>query len=131
MNIIIGFTDVSQKDIIKKTYEYFQKYDSIPKPTDIFPEVDIIKVNPYIFREFIKTNKLNSILSNTIKIFFTNCIDLNKIKKKRFPLKYNIQKLDINYIQNQIDLQNLNLDVDIDVFNLYNKFKEEYYIKYE
>jgi hypothetical protein len=117
MNTMIGFTNISQNEIIKKTYEYFQEHDIIPKPLDIIQDVKILKVNPYIFREFV----------NNSKLFFTNCIDLNKIKQKRFPLKYNIQKLDINYLQNQIELK----DYDINVFNLYKKFKDEYYLKYE
>lgn len=129
MNIIICKSKILQKDIIKKTYEYFHKNDIIPKPTDIDSNVKLIRVNPYIFREFINSRLNNNKLPDIqkYKIFFTNCIDLNKIKTKRFPLKYNIQKLNLEYIENQINLE----DIDIDVFNSYNKFKDEYYLTHE
>jgi hypothetical protein len=87
---VIGETKLSQLEIIKKTYEFFMKNDNIPFPYEIDNNVNILKVNPYLYR-----------INNDIKtkIFFTNCIDLNKIKAKRFPLKYNQQNLNINYIQ--------------------------------
>lgn len=138
MNIIICQSKLSQQDIIQKTYEYFHKNDKIPKPIEIDSDIKIIEVNPYIFREFVDKEFINSKLNNNIlnqkykilnqkyKIFFTNCIDLNKIKTKRFPLKYNMQKLNV-YLDNQINLK----DLDIDVFNSYNKFRDEYYLKHE
>ena len=126
MNIIICQSKLSQQDIIQKTYEYFHKNDRIPKPIDLDSNIKIIEVNPYIFREFIDKKIINSKLNQKYKIFFTNCIDLNKIKTKRFPLKYNIQKLNV-YLDNQINLK----DLDIDVFNSYNKFRDEYYLKHE
>lgn len=120
-NILIGTSNLSQIEIIKRTYEYFNKYDKIPMPSEIDNNSQIFKINPYIFREFIKTNL---ILIN-YKIFFTNCIDLNKIKTKRFPLKYNQEKLNLLFLDNRIEISEL----DIDVFNSYNKFKDEYYLK--
>ena len=111
----------SQIEIIKRTYEYFIKYDKIPIPTEIDTNTSILKCNPYIFREFIKTNSTPI----NYKIFFTNCIDLNKIKTKRFPLKYNQEKLNLLFLDDRIEIS----DFDINVFNSYNKFKDEYYLK--
>jgi len=76
-------------DIIKKTYNYIIKNDVMPTPKDIDNNSIIINFNPYIFREYCK-------LIDGYKIFFTNCIDRNKIKTKRFDSKYKIEKININ-----------------------------------
>lgn len=86
-DIIIGFSNLTQLEIINKTYEFFLKTDKIPYPNEIDPKVVTIKINPYVYR---KKNK-------ECKIFFTNTIDLNKIRTKRFPFKYNLQNLDIKF----------------------------------
>jgi hypothetical protein len=87
-NIIICDTKLSQNEIIKKSYEFFIKNNRIPYPDEIDPYVIIIKTNPYIYRKFNKQ----------CKIFFTNCIDYNKIKTPRFPLKFTPQQLNLRYI---------------------------------
>ena len=121
-NIIIGYSDSEQYDIIRKTYEFFIKHDQIPKPHDIDLSVKIIKINPYIFRQFIlyyKKNKLiDSKLIDNYKIFFTNAIDLNKIKSKRFPLKYKSERLNIDYLIDQKELAEININIE----NLYKNF---------
>jgi len=86
-DIIIGFSNLTQLEIINKTYKYFIKMDRIPYPNEIDPAVITLRLNPYIYRQ---TNK-------DYKIFFTNTIDLNKIKSKRFPFKYIPQNLDIKF----------------------------------
>ena len=86
---VICDTKLTQLEIINKTYEFFMKNDRIPYPYEIDTNITICRVNPYIYRN---NNNIE------IKIFFKNCIDLNKIKAKRFPLKYNQQNLNINYI---------------------------------
>jgi len=86
-NIVIGNTDLSQNDIINDTYIFFKKNNRIPYPDEIDPNVSIIKYNPYTYR---KMNK-------SCKIFFTNCIDYNKIKTPKFPLRFNPQQLNLKY----------------------------------
>lgn len=98
-NIIICRSDLSQNEIINKTYEFFMKNDKIPEPSDIDLNVKLIKINPYLF--------VKNIISNKYKIFFTNCIDRNLIKTKRFPQKYNIEKLNINKFCNGIELEKI------------------------
>ncbi len=98
-NIIICRSDLSQNEIINKTYEFFMKNDKIPEPSDIDLNVKLIKINPYLF--------VKNIISNKYKIFFTNCIDRNLIKTKRFPQKYNIEKLNINKFSNGIELEKI------------------------
>jgi hypothetical protein len=98
-NFIICKSDLDQNDIINKTYEFFNKNDKIPIPYEIDPNAELIKVNPYLF-------KMN-IISNKYKIFFTNCINRNLIKTKRFPQKYIIEKLDINKFCTGIELKKI------------------------
>jgi hypothetical protein len=88
---------MSQIDIIKKTYEYFIQNDKLPIPEDIDRKCEKIKINPYFFREYC--------INNNYKIFFTNCIDRNFLKTKRFPAKYNLEKLNIDKYCNGIDLE--------------------------
>lgn len=98
-NFIICKSDLNQNDIINKTYEYFINNDKIPEPCDIDINAKLIKINPYLFKK--------NIISNEYKIFFTNCIDRNLIKTKRFPQKYVIEKLNINKFCNGIELEKI------------------------
>ncbi len=98
-NFIICCSDLSENEIINKTYEYFMKHDKIPEPCDIDINAKLIKTNPYLF--------IKNIISNKYKIFFTNCIDRNLIKTKRFPQKYNIEKLNINKFCNGVELEKI------------------------
>ena len=86
-NIIIGTTELTQLDIINKTYKFFKQNSRTPYPNEIDTNVIILKKNPYVYR---KQNK-------SYKIFFTNCIDYNKIKTPRFPIKFNLQPLNLKY----------------------------------
>lgn len=86
-DIIIGDSNLTQLEIINKTYDFFIKTDRIPYPNEIDPYVTTLRMNPYIYRQ---KNK-------GCKIFFTNTIDLNKIRTKRFPFKYHLQNLDIKF----------------------------------
>lgn len=99
--IIICKSDLEQIDIIKKTYEYFIKNDKIPIPKEIDNDSIIINVNPYLFKK--------NIFNNNYKIFFTNCIDKNKIKIKKFMIKYNNEKLDVIKYCKGIDLDKIDL----------------------
>ncbi len=125
-NICIGYTNLSQKDIIKKIYDIIIIEDKIPYPKIIDNNIILININPYIFREFIlyceKEKKYVDIIEN-FKIFFTNTIDLNKIKSKRFPLKYKIEKLNIDYIKTEYRLK----DIDKNIAELYNNYINNLY----
>jgi len=96
-NILICFSKLNQLEIIKKTYEYFIKNDRIPTPEEIDQNCKKIKVNPYLFRTYINNNKY--------VIFFTNCIDRNKLKTKKISNKYKIEKINIDKFYNDIDLE--------------------------
>ncbi len=98
-NFIICKSNLNQNDIINKTYEYFIENDKIPEPKDIDINAKLIKINSYLF--------IKNIVSNEYKIFFTNCIDRNLIKTKRFPQKYIIEKLNINKFCNGIELEKI------------------------
>jgi hypothetical protein len=98
-NFIICRSDLCQNEIINKTYEFFNKNDKIPEPKDIDIHAKLIKINPNLFKK--------NIISNEYKIFFTNCIDRNLIKTKRFPQKYVIEKLNINKFCNGIELEKI------------------------
>ena len=107
-NFIICRSDLSQNEIINKTYEFFNKNDKIPEPSDIDIHVTIIKTNPYLFiKNMISNLFIKNIITSEYKIFFTNCIDRNLIKTKRFPQKYNIEKLNINKFSNGIELEKI------------------------
>jgi hypothetical protein len=141
-NICIAYTDVSQSDIIQDTYDFIILEDKLPFPHEIDNTSKLIKCNPYTFREFIKYCKLEKKYLDIIdkfKIFFTNSIDMNKIKSKRFPLKYKIEKLNIEYIKSSINLsdiqinidKNINKNIDKNFENLYKKFTQSLYIQNE
>lgn len=97
-DIVICKSNLTQLEIIVKTYEFFMKNDRIPYPYELDNNIEFLRVNPYIYR---KNNIINKIIND--KIFFTNTIDLNKIKAKRFPLKYNQQNLNIRYLFRQCE----------------------------
>ncbi len=84
---IVCYSEMDQDYIIKKTYDYFMENDIMPAPNDIDFNSIIVSVNPYIFRNYIKHDKC--------KIFFTNCINRNNIKTKKFLDKYPNEKFDI------------------------------------
>ncbi len=123
-NIVIGYTKCTQLDIIKNTYNLFITHDCIPLPNKIDSDVILIKINPYIFRQFIKylkidnNNSNNSKLIDNFKIFFTNTIDLNKIKSKLFSFKYKSKRLNIDFLFEQKELS----EIDINIENLYMNF---------
>ena len=120
-NIVIGYTKCTQLDIIKNTYNLFMTHDCIPLPNEIDSDVILIKINPYIFRQFIKylkNDSKNSKLIDNFKIFFTNTIDLNKIKSKRFSFKYKSKRLNIDFLSEQKELS----EIDTNIENLYKNF---------
>jgi hypothetical protein len=127
-NICIGYTHYEQINIIHKTYNKIISEDKLPIPNEIDNTVQIINCNPYIFREFISycknENKFEDIIDK-FKIFFTNSIDLNKIKSKRFPLKYKLERLNIEYIKSNTKLSDINENFE----NLYKKFTQSLYIQ--
>ena len=123
-NICIGYTNLTQNDIIKNTYNNIILENKIPYPQNIDNKVILININPYIFREFIlyiQKDEINII--DKFKLFFTNTIDLNKVKLKKFPLKYKIEKLNINYIKTESTLK----DIDTNIAELYEKFIHKLY----
>ena len=133
-NICIAYTDVSQSDIIQDVYNFIILEDKIPMPKEIDNNCKLINCNPYIFREFIKYCKIEQKYLHIIdkfKIFFTNAIDMNKIKSKRFPLKYKIEKLNIEYIKSNINLSDIHINIDKNFENLYKKFTQSLYIQNE
>ena len=137
-NVCIAYTEVTQTDIIQDTYDFIILEDRMPFPHEIDDTCKLIKCNPYIFREFIKYCKTEQKYLNIIdkfKIFFTNTIDMNKIKSKRFPLKYKIEKLNIEYIKSNMDLSDIqtnnNKYIDKNFENLYKKFTQSLYIQNE
>ena len=105
-NFVICHTKLTQLEIIQKTYDYYINNDKIPTPNQIDINCKIIKVNPYLFRENIKSDKY--------KIFFTNCISKNKLRKKKIGNEYPIEKIDINKFCNGIELENFDKDIYIE-----------------
>jgi hypothetical protein len=109
-NFIICKSNLNEIDIINKTYDFFNKNDKIPEPKDIDINAKLIKVNPYLFKKNIISDLFKkNIISNEYKIFFTNCIDRNLIKTKRFPQKYSIEKININKFCNGIELEKFDI----------------------
>ncbi len=107
-NITICKTKLTQEEIIKKTYDLFIENNVIPTHLEIDNMSKHIKYNPYIFREYIKLKDTD------YKIFFTNCIDRNKIKTKRLASKYNLEKINIDkYYSSSYELK----DIDKKTYN--------------
>lgn len=103
---VICRSELDQIDIIKKTYEHFMKTDTIPVPSDIDEKSIIISVNPYIFKTYV--------VDVNYKIFFTNCMNRNNIKAKRFTNTYPIEKLNTDKFVGE-NLKNIDE-------NTYNKY---------
>lgn len=98
-NFIICKSNLRQEEIIKNTYELFIKNDVIPSPNEIDECAIKININPHLFFKYIKNDQY--------KIFFTNCIDRNQIKIKRFGSSYNLEKLNIDRFCKGDDLKNI------------------------
>lgn len=108
---IICQTKISQYEIIKKTYEYFIKNDKMPLPNEIDKESIIISVNPYYF--------ISNIKNDNYKIFYTNCIDRNNIKVKKYLNKYPNEKININNYLG-VDLKNIDENTYNEYINIIN-----------
>lgn len=106
-NFIICKSNLTQEEIIKKTYEMIIRNDIMPTPTQIDSESIKININPYLFRKYIN--------NDDYKVFFTNCIDRNKIKIKKMFSKYSIEKLNIERFSKGIDLKK----IDENTYNQY------------
>jgi hypothetical protein len=62
-------TQMSQIDIIKKTFQFYKKEGYIPYPNEIDPEAKILKIPIYFFANFTKEAKQKL---NKFCLFFTN-----------------------------------------------------------
>ena len=83
--VYIGYSTISQDEIVKKTKEILFKENRVPTNKDIDMHSKLVQINPYILINIIK-NMLQSeqICFSNIKIFFTEDIDMDLIKVKRF-----------------------------------------------
>jgi hypothetical protein len=99
-NYVLAISELSQEDIIKCTYGYLKEHDRIPTPEEVDPSHTKVAVNPYIYR-------LNNRICS-FKIFYTNCIDRNKIKIKKIGKEYKTEILNIDkYCSNKKDIKNI------------------------
>lgn len=73
---VIGISSLSQLEIITLTKQFIMKNNCVPLPNQIDKDVKIIKdVNHYLFKKYINKTK-----ENNFKIFFTNQLNIDKIK---------------------------------------------------
>jgi hypothetical protein len=83
--VYIGYSTLSQDLIVKKTKEILFKENRVPTNKDIDPHSKIVQINPYILINMIKNmTHTEQICFSNIKIFFTEDIDMDSIKVKRF-----------------------------------------------
>lgn len=79
---ILCHTKLSQLEIIKKTWEFYNSKGYVPKPTEIDPNTKIIKIPTFIFANFrdkkyfqnfcvFFTNKIENMLTDDIDDIFT------------------------------------------------------------
>jgi len=76
LSFVIGVSSLSQLEIITLTKQFIMKNNYVPLPNQIDKDVKIIKnINHYLFKKYI-----NKTEENNFKIFFTNEINIDKIK---------------------------------------------------
>lgn len=92
-HLFYGFlakSNLSQIEIIKKTWEHYNKTETIPFASDIDPNVKLVKLNPYVYSQ-IKNNDIKN-----IKLFFTSRI--TEIIEDDYDAVFNpSKKLNKNY----------------------------------
>ena len=104
-NYILCISDLSQLEIIKSTLDKFKKTNEIPTPEEVDPSCIKLALNPYIYR-FNNQNNLNN-YDNSIKIFYTNALDRNKLKIKKIGT-YKTELLNVDeYCLNKKDINNI------------------------
>ncbi len=83
--IYIGYSALSQDLIVKKTKEILFKENRMPTNKDIDLHSKLVQINPYLIINIIKNmTHSEQICFSNIKIFFTENIDMDSIKVKRF-----------------------------------------------
>ena len=102
--VYIGYSILSQDDIVKKTKEILFKENRVPTNKDIDAQSKLVQINPYILINMIKKMSHNEqICFSNIKIFFTEDIDMDLIKVKRLIDKPKLINK-TNIIPNKINL---------------------------
>lgn len=82
--INIGYSTISQEEIIKKTKEIILKENRIPTNKEIDPNSKLVQINSYILLNLIKLmSQTEQVCFQNVKIFFTENIDIDAIKIKR------------------------------------------------
>ena len=77
----LGYTEMTQLEIIKKTWEIYNKEGNIPLPIEIDPDVKLVKIPIYLFSQFFDkykfpyyclffTNKIENIMEDEITAAF-------------------------------------------------------------
>lgn len=66
----IGKTNMTQIDIINKTWKLYEKNKTIPLPKEIDDKVEFVKIPVYIYSEFKEIDKKDDYV-----LFFTNKVD--------------------------------------------------------
>jgi hypothetical protein len=83
-SIHIGYSTMSQEEIIKKTKEIFNKENRIATNKEIDKNSKLVLINPYILTNLIKLMTLSEqVCFSNIRIFFSEDIDGDNIKVKR------------------------------------------------
>lgn len=113
-NYVICYSELNQIDIIKQTWNLYNKNGTIPLPTEIDPSVQLVKINIYVFlltQNFGKykiffTNKLDDVVNTEIEnIFKVKSKKCNFVEYYKLPIYQNInfknQKNMINYTKNE------------------------------
>jgi hypothetical protein len=100
--LILCYSNLSQKEVIQKTMNYYQKNSQVPKPIEIDDKVEKIKLSPMIYLELIKSNYIFDnfvfFFSDLVEELIGSAFDVSvfdddvKIKKKKF---YDISFFDI------------------------------------
>jgi hypothetical protein len=82
--INIGYSTISQDEIIKKTKEIILKENRIPTNKEIDPNSKLVQINSYILLNLIKLmSQTEQVCFQNVKIFFTENIEIDSIKIKR------------------------------------------------
>lgn len=82
--VYIGYSTLSQDEIVNKTKEILVKEYRVPTNKDIDVHSKLVQINPYILINMIKNmNHTEQICFSNIKIFFTEDLDMEMIKVRR------------------------------------------------
>jgi hypothetical protein len=113
---VLCSTELTQLEVIKKTWDFFDKKGYVPRPNELDPDAKLVKIPAYIFANFTNKHKFSDYC-----LFFTNKVedmltdatdDVFGVSKKKVKIDI-LEYFDLQeYIISDIEKENANKEIE-------------------